>query len=84
MLACSLRMSSESGCRLVAKLAWDQSGSPSDHRRYVCISKAVTAYRSALFDITHHPISAEFACLIAPRQTPNIGVGTAGCDPTRS
>ena len=34
-----------------------------DHRRYVCISKTVIAYRSAPFDITHHPISPEFACL---------------------
>ena len=73
-------MSSESGCGLVAKLAWDQSGLPGDHRRYVCISKTVTAYRSAPFDITHHPISPEFACLIAPRRTPSIGVGTAACD----
>jgi hypothetical protein len=51
-----------------------------DHRRYVCISKTVIAYRSAPFDITHQPISPEFACLTAPRRTPSIGVGTAACD----
>ena len=83
-LACFLRMSSEAGYGLVAKLAWDQSGLPGDHRRYVCISKTVTAYRSAPFDITHHPISPEFACLIAPRRTSSIGVGTAACDPYKS
>jgi hypothetical protein len=50
----------------------------------VCICKTVPTYRSASFDIIHNPISPEFACLIAPRRMPSIGVGTAACDPSRS
>jgi hypothetical protein len=81
VLACSLRLSREPGCGLVAKLAWE-SGLPGD--QVICISKTVTAYRSASLDITHHLSSPELACLIAPRCTPSIGAGTAACDPNRT